>query len=593
MITFGMTRASKFVFSREIEGQIYNLGLEIGPKCAGLWQNVDTIAAKYARPEIVRLIVESANMVWIGIRRQQEKTERLTVKERYHGITTADATNNPETLTDLISDFLFSRVRKGIAIYTTLDLPDFHPPSYTELLDSAALISYIQEIGYYQFLFDKALFLEGTITVDKSEIYISSAKSEKGEMYLRASQLSQLRNALAHRARKINEARYQDYKVVGSAEIRNGRLNVNLVSPFESPHGTPIASLRGYVGSEYLFRVLATYKEGLDTIYCWEFIYSLCEALQKAGITDATVHKNDVIEVVSAALGITRQRARRALDILTFKSDVKTRDGIWSRPVVLIDRSFISLVYPATSVTPERQMHHIIGNLNLTEIRGDEFQRTCVQNLGAIISHLRKTIPNISEKELYLLPTSSKIFDLLGRKKRETDVIIMFGTRLLVCEAKSVSDVVTLREFENARQSVWHGMDQISERILLLNSRMKELRSILNIDHDTELSVAGVLILNDVFFDGFSVNQTFCICLRSLIAVLRGITDESEITVDVEHTSRSEWIYRKIMHVLRRLSEENKSDEFAVIREGFAKAKDGSFNATFDYAELTYFADQE
>ena len=47
------------------------------------------------------------------------------------------------------------------------------------------------------------------------------------------------------------------------------------------------------------------------------------------------------------------------------------------------------------------------------------------------------------------------------------------------------------------------------------------------------------------------------------------------------------------MHVLRRLSEENKSDEFVVIREGVLKAKDGSFNATFDYAELTYFADEE
>jgi len=107
------------------------------------------------------------------------------------------------------------------------------------------------------------------------------------------------------------------------------------------------------------------------------------------------------------------------------------------------------------------------------------------------------------------------------------------------------------------------------------------------------LSVAGLLISNEVFFDGFSVNQTFCISLRSLISVLQGITDESKITVDVEHASRSEWIYRKIMHVLRRLSEENKSDEFVMIREGFVKAKDGSFNATFDYAELTYFGDEE
>jgi hypothetical protein len=589
-------QASEFVFSHEIEGQLYNLGIEIGTKCADLWRNVDTVVAKYAGPNIIRLILDAANMVWVGIMRQQEKTEHLTVKERYHAIT-AEATDNPEILTDLVSEFLFSRVRKGNAIYTTLDLPDFHPASYTELLDSAALISYIQEIGYCKFLFDKFMFLEGKITLDKSGIYISSAKSEKGEMYLRASKLSQLRDALAQRvqrARKVNEARHQEYKVVGSAEIRNGRLNVYLVSAFESPHGTPIASLRGYVGSEYLFRVLATHKEGLDTIYCWEIIYSLCEALRKAGITDATMHKNDVIEVVSAALGITRQRARRALDILTFRSDVKTRDGIWSRPVVLIDRSFISLVYPAiASVTPVRQIHHVIGNLNLTGIRGDEFQRTCDKALRGIISHLRKAIPSIREEELYVLPTSSKVFDLLGRKKRETDVIVLFGTKLLVCEAKRVSDVVTLREFENALESVCYGMDQISARISLLNSRMRDLRSILGIDHDTELSVAGLLISNEVFFDGFSVNQTFCISLRSLISVLQGITDESKITVDVEHASRSEWIYRKIMHVLRRLSEENKSDEFVMIREGFVKAKDGSFNATFDYAELTYFGDEE
>ena len=589
-------QASEFVFSHEIEGQLYNLVLEIGPKCADLWRNVDTIVTKYAGPYIIKLIVDAANMVWVGIMRQQEKTEHLTVKERYHAIT-AEATNNPEILTDLVSEFLFSRVRKGNAIYTTLDLPDFHPASYTELLDSAALISYLQEIGHYKFLFDKFMFLEGKITLDRSGIYISSAKSEKGEMYLRASKLSQLREALAHRAqqaRKVNEARHQEYKIVGSAEIRNGRLNVYLVSAFESPHRTPIASLRGYVGSEYLFRVLATHKEGLDTIYCWEIIYSLSEALRKAGITDATMHKNDVVEVMSTALGITRQKARKALDILTFRSDVKTRDGIWSRPVVLIDRSFISLVYPAiASVYPVRQIHHVIGNLNLTGIRGDEFQRTCYQNIRGIISHLRKTIPNIRKEELYVLPTSSKVFDLLGRKKRETDVIIMFGTRLLVCEAKSVSDVVTLREFENALESVCHGMDQISERISLLNSRMKDLRSILGIAHDTELSVAGLLISNEVFFDGFSVSQPFCISLQSLIGALKGITDESKITVGVQHASASEWIYQKIMHVLRRLSEENKSDEFVVIREGVLKAKDGSFNATFDYAELTYFADEE
>jgi hypothetical protein len=136
-------------------------------------------------------------------------------------------------------------------------------------------------------------------------------------------------------------------------------------------------------------------------------------------------------------------------------------------------------------------------------------------------------------------------------------------------------------------------MDQISERISLLNSRMKDLRSILGIAHDTELSVAGLLISNEVFFDGFSVSQPFCISLQSLIGALKGITDESKITVGVQHASASEWIYQKIMHVLRRLSEENKSDEFVVIREGVLKAKDGSFNATFDYAELTYFADEE
>jgi hypothetical protein len=581
------------VFSHEIERQIYNLGIEIGTKCAGLWQNVDMIVAKYAGPNIIRLIVDTANIVWVGIKRQQERTDHLTVKERYHAITTAQATDNPEILTDLISEFLFSLVRKGITIYTTLDLPDFHPPSYEELSDSAALIAYIQEIGYFKFLFDRCMFLEGKITFDKAQMYISSAKSQKGEMYLRASQLSQLRDALGQRARKVDEARHQEYKVIGTAEIRNGRLNVHLVSAFESPHGTPIASLRGYVGSEYLFRVLATHKEGLDTIYCWEIIYSLCEALRKAGISDATMHKNDLVEVVFTALGTTRQRARRALDMLTFKSDVKSRDGIWSRPVVLIDRSFIALVYAATSVTPVRQMHHIIANLNLTGIRGDEFQRTCVQLLGGIINQIRKTIPNVSEEKLYIMPTSSKIFDLLGRKKRETDVIIVFGSRLLVCEAKSVPDVVTLREFENALESVCYGMDQISARVLLLNSRMKELRSILDIDRHTELSVAGLLISNEVFFDGFSVNQTYCISFRSLIGALQEITDESKITVDVEHASRSEWIYRKIMHLLRRLSEENKSDEFTVVRDGVMKAKDGSFNATFDYAELTYFADQE
>src|SRR6516162_11209488 len=61
-------QASAFVFSHEIERQIYNLGIEIGTKCAGLWQNVDMIVAKYAGPNIIRLIVDTANIVWVGIK---------------------------------------------------------------------------------------------------------------------------------------------------------------------------------------------------------------------------------------------------------------------------------------------------------------------------------------------------------------------------------------------------------------------------------------------------------------------------------------------------------------------------------------------
>lgn len=124
---------------------------------------------------------------------------------------------------------------------------------------------------------------------------------------------------MARRTLKIDRSRRDEYRVVGSAEIRERKLNVDLVSAYESPHGAPIASLRGYVGSEYLFRVLGIHKEGLDTIHCWEIIYSLSEALRKAGIIDAAMYKSDVIEVVSTALGVTRQRARRGSGNINFQ----------------------------------------------------------------------------------------------------------------------------------------------------------------------------------------------------------------------------------------------------------------------------------
>lgn len=151
--------------------------------------------------------------------------------------------------------------------------------------------------------------------------------------------------------------------------------------------------------------------------------------------------------------------------------------------------------------------------------------------------------------------------------------------------------MATPREFDNAFESVCYGADQISKRILLLNSRMKDLKAMLGLGKDAELSVSGLLISNEGFFDGLSVNQTFCISLRSLIGALQGITNQSKIPLDVEHASGSEWIYQEIMQVLRRLSEENKSDDFVVIREERMKTKDGSFAATFDYPEFTYFAD--
>ena len=584
-------QASELTICDTLESQIYELGRVIGTKCANLWRNVDAIVSQYPGPYIVRLMVDAANAIWVGIKRREEENRHLSFKDRYCAVK-SEVTGDPELLTDLISEFLFSMVKKNVRISTTLVLPNFQRPYYPEWSDIAALIAYIQEIGHYKFLFDKCLFLEGDIKFDGNKLSISSAASDRGSIYLRANKLSQLRDEMAQPAQKVDKVRHREYKVVASAQIRSGRLTVDLISVYDSPHELSIANLRGYVASEYLFRVLESAKESIDAIYCWDIIYSLCEALRKANIKDATANRNDIVDMISVALNITQRRARKALEILTFRPGIRTRDGIWSRPVVPIDRNHITFVYAAVaSVSPVRQIHHVIENINLSHTRGKEFEYSCVQNIKSTIGRLYETVPGLNE-ELYVLPESSKVFDLIGRKKRETDCIIVFGHRVLVCEAKSIAHVTTSREFSHAFEPVNHGLDQISKRILALNDKAKDLKSILKLDDDIQLNISGLLILNEGFFDGFSVNSTFCISLRVFISILRGFgSDKDKMTLDIEYPIRSEGIYQTIMHMLNRLAEENRSDKHVVIKEGFMETKDGSFSATFDYPEFAFVAD--
>jgi hypothetical protein len=266
----------------------------------------------------------------------------------------------------------------------------------------------------------------------------------------------------------------------------------------------------------YLFDTLYSDQEAGDTTSTWDILHSLSSAVfednpkdDAPGLLAGVFDRRELLAIVQAVGKLSGQRARRALEHLTMNKPC--RDGIWSRPLVPIDRDTLCIVHPALlSLDTERILHHLISNFMLDSTRGIFFQERCRRLIADRTS-------GAEGEQFQVLPETHLIHRLLGIKKRQTDLIMQANNMIILGEAKSTSHVATPREFNHAMGSLSDGASQLAERLDRIRAFRDQAKIAFGLAPQADLCIYRLLITNNTIFDGLMIGEAHVISLQTLL----------------------------------------------------------------------------
>ena len=521
--------------------QIADLGFEIGIRCQRIWEDIRSQEQAVPLAAMCSALIAHINEQFV---RQETAATRSIIPNAFIGRVNAQFTKQrkqhiaeakpvlnfgselgAEQLADLISDYVFSRSKSGFNLSSGLDLPHITQSVHSR---AAGLAELLHMIAYFQFIFDQSLFLDSIVTIEENLITSRIPTEGLSETYFIQLKLSNVAECLIER--EIEERRtlaylpleYGDYRVVSRVRSRKARVNdvnstVDLVYIPHAAAKSALLFLRRVVEAEYLFETLESVAGGRDIYRAWDVLHSLSKAvlenaieLENSSIFSSMIARADLTSLITQALGVSLSRARRVIDFFTFQN--ASRDGIWSRPIVKMDRTFDSLAHISILETNRiRALHHMISNSNLNALRGQIFQQKCIKLLSS------STLKGVVE----LVDFSNPTYRLLKIKKLETDFLLRLGDLLLICEAKSTSHIATPREFYHGFNALKTGADQLKKRLRTLISCRSQVEKWLFGKSVTSLDFIPVIVTNTHFFQGFSIEGVHVVCLATLIRYLR------------------------------------------------------------------------
>jgi hypothetical protein len=442
--------------------QTLAVGFEIGTRCQRVWEDIQQQEAVAPLPAMCSALIAQINVQLVK-ERIDSPLERLGDANKF-----SDDVIDTEQLTDIISDYIFSRIKAGVKLTTTLDIPSAinNPSTHAHAVGLQVLL---RSIAFFKFVFDQVLFLDSDVSFEGELVRCRITQDGLSETYFLRSKISQIAEGLIVRSmeRKRPPAlprEWVDYKIVSGVRFEHGDFTADFAYVPLSAEKSALIPMRESIECEYIFQTLDTLDDGSDVYRAWDVLYSLSKAMfenavrmRDANLFSSTINRTHLLRILGSALAVSPTRARRLLDFYCFEA--ASRDGIWSRPIVKVDRTFVSLAHIAILETNRlRLLHNIVANAGLSALRGRNFEQKCVQQLQA------PPIQNV----VNVIKLSNPVYRYLGIKKLETDFILRMGNILLICEAKSTSHIATPREFFHGLKAIGIGTDQLRRRLELL-----------------------------------------------------------------------------------------------------------------------------
>ncbi|MBF0268773.1 MAG: hypothetical protein HQL44_09280 [Alphaproteobacteria bacterium] len=488
-------------------------GVTFGSMCSKHWQEIENLSKQLSHPaHLFRETVAAANYEFMRRAAQGMPQYDEEYVDPFKGTALSY-----EDLSDSISDLYFKLRKEMKAISVKIDLPDSYASSDRPL--GYAVLHHLQQITVLRFCFEKRLFLNATVVIKENHIEVKSDNGNVEEFNQRRCVTTLL--DCDNEMWGVREStrmpidiimHFAPYKVIVAVENNGNRPYFSFDFVCNDPFRSRLLSQRKRIESEYLFETLGA--DGQQIAFAWDVIHSLCDVVLRnpqSELTLAEFRKSDLIKMIQECLGITVQKARKAVDYLTLS--VEAVDGVWSRPLLPVDNTHIQILYPSVlSISPLRFLHLLVANMQLRKERGHIFEKKAFKQIVGF-SRL-----NPYAADLEILERDHPIYKLIGHKKYETDFFARLGSTLIIADVKSITHIAGPREFYHAKKAIMEGVRQVKTRIKRVEGIRDELLAHLNCK---EFEIFGMVITSEKFFAGAQYDGVPIIDLMSLISFVR------------------------------------------------------------------------
>ena len=506
--------------------RVRDFGNFVGKRCHSLWYEFDKLVHLRSVPALTLALVGfiNANSYEFNVETLGKVRRTESLDQTWDLATTEFDVEGP---IDILSDYLFLHFRQNIQTATSIVLPSKAGIATANLDAAVQAFSLLRDIYWLKNVFERYLFLGGDLTFSETRVKLDAGSSQTWRTY-------SIQNAIMRRRRLDRDYQVMldqreaakstlmtpysmaPYEVITAARQSGRQRSFDRGTVEENSVHAALAPLRGYVRMGYLFDTLYSDQEAGDTVSTWDILHSLSSAIFEtnpkdgsSGLIAGVFGRRELLAIVQAAGKFSVQRARRALEHLTMNKPC--RDGIWSRPLLPIDRDTLSIVHPALlSQDKERILHHFISNFMLASTRGTFFEERCRRLIADRTS-------GAEEEQFQVLTETHPIHRLLGIKKRQTDLIMQANNMVILGEAKSTSHVATPREFNHAMGSLSEGARQLDERLDRIRAFRDQAKVAFGLRSDAKLYVYRLLITNNTIFDGLMIGEAHVISLQTLL----------------------------------------------------------------------------
>jgi len=175
--------------------EIADVGLEIGIRCQRVWEDIRIQEQVGPLPVMCAALIAQINYRFAETKINEDIATSVARSGDDQSNGAAGEAINTEMLTDIMSDYIFSRMKSGSILSTTLDLSSVLN-NYSIHSHATGLQDLLYIIAFFKFVFDQLLFLDSVVTVEGNRIICRIPSGGLSETYFALSRLSKLAESL-------------------------------------------------------------------------------------------------------------------------------------------------------------------------------------------------------------------------------------------------------------------------------------------------------------------------------------------------------------------------------------------------------------